>query len=608
MRRSAAPTPTGGRIPDPSDATSTKPPHQGDGSVEAVERFPCSSRELAGSSASGRAVSHPQGESRDECHAEHSTTLLFERAAGVGGNGTPAHQAGPARTESHVMKNAKPIAIHLDRLASALAGQGIDLKRHQLLEVAAAAFGHRTSNETSRLAEAGDLTPPSAQPIGRLDLGSDSVVLVRDAATDLPYAIASGFLADMGDDRTRHFAPTPYGGLADLRRVAVSEIPLLTQPPHRSALPAAEDWLAIAQTGYGFDGHTYFREGTAAGLATEIASWCVEHWDDARTHGHDVPDREQRKRLSDLEVVRIYFEAMATRECLLMEGHESLTDIVEAIREGIVDEGSAPPAAPTAKAVTDGRFRAYPRTASPYDMPEETDYLSSHDTLEAAIAACEANRAQCQDAAVADYVSRRFWRASWSWTAQDMTDPVDPDLTTFTLSATDLTQDKLSDELERIGEMVGQGYVEGETMNRGWWSRTLSENAKDAAMREDESDDDGDDVVDGNEGGCVRCGCDLDADGFCTDEDTCPFSDYSQDDPAGWAGHPQMDDGTDVQWAPPEGVTPLRAARIQHAVLVCFENGLIDERNAALRLHRRLGFPMSRARSIVEGSDKGANR
>lgn len=498
------------------------------------------------------------------------------------------------------MKNAKPIAIHLDRLASALALQGVDLRRSQILEVAAAAFGHRSSNETSKLSEAGDITPASAQPIGRVGTGPDAVVIVRDAATDLPYAIAQTFLDGLEDDRSRYFAPTPYGGLADLRRVAVSEIPQLTQPPHRSAVSLTEDWRAIVQTGYGFDGHTYFRDSTAAGLATEIASWCVEYWDDARTHGRDVPDREQRRRLSDLEVIRIYFEAMATRECLLMEGHESLTDIVEAIRQGIIDEASAPSAAPTAKPVVDGRYRAYPRTTSPYEMPHEADYLSSHDTLEEAIAACEANRAEYQDAAVADYVSRRFWSASWSWTPREMVDPADPDLTTFTLSATDLTQDELSDELGRIGEMVGQGYVEGETMNRGWWSRTLSEKAKDAAMR----DDDGN----GNDGECVRCGCDLDADGFCTDEDTCPFSDYPQDNPAGWSGHPQMDDGADVQWALPEGITALRAARIQHAVLLCFENGIVDEREAALRLHRRLGFPMSRARNIVEGSDKGANR
>lgn len=497
------------------------------------------------------------------------------------------------------MKNAKPIAIHLDRLASALADQGVSLQRSQLLQVAAAAFGHRTSNETSRLAESGALTPPSAQPIGRLDLGADSVVVMRDAATDLPYAVASSFLADMGHDRSHHFAPTPYGGLADLRRVAVSEIPLLSVPGARGGPDGDEEWLAVVQTGYGFHGHTFFRESTAADLATEIASWCVEHWEDAETYGHDVPTRMQRKRLSDLEVIRIYFEAMAARECLLMEGQESLTDILETIGQGILQPASTTSACPPSKPLSDGRFRAYPRTSTYYDMPLESDYLSSHDTLEDAIAACEANRSDGQDAAVSDYVSRRFWRASYSWTPQEMVEPADPDLTTFNLSATDLTQDELSDELERIGGMIGQGYVEGETMNRGWWTRTLSEKAKDAAMH--------DEMGEGEHGECGRCGCDLDEDGFCTDE-TCPFSDYGQDDPRGWSGHPDRDDGRDIVWEPPVGMTPLRAARIQHAILVAYENGIVDEHDAALRLHRRLGFGMSTARAIVEGSDKGANR
>jgi hypothetical protein len=429
------------------------------------------------------------------------------------------------------MKNAKPIAIHLDRLAAALALQGVDLKRHQLLEVAAAAFGHRSSNETSKLSEAGEITPPSAQPIGRLGSGPDGVVIVRDAATDLPYAIAQTFLDGMADDRSRHFAPTPYGGLADLRRVAVSEIPLITRPMPADLGIEGTEWRAVIQTGYGFHGHTFFHERTAAALASEIASWCVEYWDDARTHGSGIPDRDQRQRLSDLEVVQTYFEAMATRECLIMEGQESLTDVVDAIRQGILDEGS-PPAVPATKTVLDGRYRAYPRTVNAYDMPTESDYLSSHDTLEEAIAACEANRGRHQDAAVADYVSRRFWRASYSWTPQDMIADPDPELTTFSLSATDLLQHELSDELQRIGEMIGEGYVEGETRNRGWWTRTLSEKAK------------RDDMSDGEHGQCRRCDSPLDVDGHCTDE-TCPFSDCDQDDAAGWSGHPEMDPDAD---------------------------------------------------------------
>ncbi|MFZ3481703.1 hypothetical protein [Sphingomonas sp. 3-13AW] len=368
------------------------------------------------------------------------------------------------------MKNAKPIAIHLDRLAAALAEQGVALKRSQLLEVAAAAFGHRASNETSKLSATGVLTPPSAQPIGRIDLGEDSVMLVRDAGTDLPYAIAQSFLDAVADDRSKHFAPTPYGGLADLRRVAISEV-----PPLSAGVPVArddEDWRAVIQTGYGFHGHTFFHANSASALATEIASWCVEHWDSARDRDPHLPSRAGRSRLTDLEVIQGYFEAFASIECLLMEDQESLTDIIEALRNGIAEEGAPRPAVARSDAfVRDGRFRAYPRTSQPSDMPEEKDYLSSHDTLAEAIAACQANAAEYQDSAVADHVARKYWRASYGWKPQDMPELAvsdNPDITTFHLDAKDLVQNELADELRRLGDMIDDGYNQGETKNRGW--------------------------------------------------------------------------------------------------------------------------------------------
>jgi len=39
---------------------------------------------------------------------------------------------------------------------------------------------------------------------------------------------------------------------------------------------------------------------------------------------------------------------------------------------------------------------------------------------------------------------------------------------------------------------------------------------------------------------CQRCDSPLDSAGYCTDE-TCPFSDYKQDDKRGWSGHPDRD-------------------------------------------------------------------
>jgi hypothetical protein len=39
---------------------------------------------------------------------------------------------------------------------------------------------------------------------------------------------------------------------------------------------------------------------------------------------------------------------------------------------------------------------------------------------------------------------------------------------------------------------------------------------------------------------CQRCGSDLSAGGYCTDE-TCPFREHKQDCEAGWSGHPERD-------------------------------------------------------------------
>jgi hypothetical protein len=495
------------------------------------------------------------------------------------------------------MKNAKPIAIHLDRLAAALVAQGVDLRRHQILEIASQAFGHRASNETSKLSETGAMTPPSAQPIGRIDLGADSVMLVRDAATDLPYAIAQRFLDEVADDRSRQFAPTPYGGLADLRRAAASEVAPLAVGAAPIA-PSGEEWRAVVQTGYGFHGHVFFHGTSAFDLASEVASWCVEHWDSARGRNPGLPSPAARARLTDLEVVQAYFEAWAGEECLLMEEQESLTDVIEALRRGMTDQGARPEATPAVSRapVCDGRFRAYPRTSQIVDMPEEKDYLSSHDTLEAAIAVCEANRGEHHDAAVADHVARQYWRASYGWKPRAMPELAvssDPDVTTFHLDATDLLQYELGDELRRLGEMVDQGYREGQTMRGGWWWRILS----DKAARD--ADDDGE------RGECQRCGSPLDVDGLCTDE-TCPFSDHQQDDEGGWSGHPERDPEARTRYAPPEGMTPLRATRIQYAILHAMENGIIDRDDAASRLQRRLGFDETTSRAIVDGDEDGA--
>ena len=502
----------------------------------------------------------------------------------------PRILAGLALTESLLMKNQKPIAIHLDRLAIALKAQGVTLERHQLLEVAASAFGHRNSNETSKLSQQGALTPPSAQPIARVDLGDDSILIARDAATGLPYGIAQRFLEEVSTDRSKQFSPTPYGGIADLRRVALSETPVLTRP----AGEPSGNWLAIVQTGYGHSGHIFFDYSTADMLATEIAAWCVEHWEGARNRNKSLP--ETTSNLTDLEVIRFYFEAWAGEECLIMEGQESLSDVIETLRNGILNKVGRSSFDQTRP--SDGRYRAYPATQNMSEMPLEQDYISSHDTLEAAIAACNAGKKEYHDSAVADHISRQYWRASSDWAPQSMPELArseDPDITTFHLDAKNLLQYEVADEMRRIADMVDDGYNQGDTKNRGWWWLSLSEKG----LRDARSD--------GNHGSCARCDSSLDVDGFCSDE-SCPFSDYKQDDPRGWSGHPEMDPEMGYRFTPPPGITALRAARIQHAILSALENGIIDKEEAVSRLSARLGFSKTLAQAIVDGEHDGASQ
>lgn len=127
------------------------------------------------------------------------------------------------------MKNITP-AI-LDRLEAALSKQRVKLKRNRLLEVAAAAFGFRNSNEFTAAAADRDLpTLAVAAPIGRISLpGGESVVLVRDELADAPYAIDETFLEQVvAEERRERIGISPYGHLIDLSPALDAQIPTIT--------------------------------------------------------------------------------------------------------------------------------------------------------------------------------------------------------------------------------------------------------------------------------------------------------------------------------------------------------------------------------------------
>lgn len=118
----------------------------------------------------------------------------------------------------------RPTAIHLDRLAQALSRHGVELKRHQLLDVAANAFGYRNDNEFT----AAKVAAPLAEPIGTIQILGATIVLARDAVSDAVFAVEEAFLEQVSlEVRAETYVPTPYGHLADVSRLLDEQLPNL---------------------------------------------------------------------------------------------------------------------------------------------------------------------------------------------------------------------------------------------------------------------------------------------------------------------------------------------------------------------------------------------
>jgi hypothetical protein len=180
----------------------------------------------------------------------------------------------------------RTLPVHLDRLETALAAKGVRLKRHSLLEVAAAAFGYHSQNQLAAAAKAGDLDPPPARPLGSANLAGHRLVLLEDAQ-GRPFAMDADVLA--AREKTDAFVSTPYGGLADLRHLG--EI---------APLPAAGTTLshyAAISHEYGAD---LYQDATEEGLNRQIADWCRGFWQSENTPG-------SFEGLSDEAVIEAYF-------------------------------------------------------------------------------------------------------------------------------------------------------------------------------------------------------------------------------------------------------------------------------------------------------------
>ncbi|MFZ3481699.1 hypothetical protein [Sphingomonas sp. 3-13AW] len=181
----------------------------------------------------------------------------------------------------------RTLPIHLERLDAALKAKGVSLKRHNLIEVAAAAFGYHNENQFTAAAKTGDLDPVPARGLGLITAAGRQMVMLEDEK-GRPFAIDATII--QAKDKANAFVTTPYGGLVDLR--------CLEDRSELSGAAASRLHFATVTHEYGAN---LFWAPTEEGLKREIADWCREYWS-----AESVPGSYEG--LSDDEVCEAYFE------------------------------------------------------------------------------------------------------------------------------------------------------------------------------------------------------------------------------------------------------------------------------------------------------------
>lgn len=131
------------------------------------------------------------------------------------------------------------LRFHLNGLATALATHGVELKRHQLLDIAASAFGFRNSNVLTAAAKDGALDAPTVTPLCVVDLPTgETIAVVRDPSSGAPFGIDLSFIEHKADDGSQSdplLVPAPYGHIVDLRVLRDNS---LSDMPHLGASTA----------------------------------------------------------------------------------------------------------------------------------------------------------------------------------------------------------------------------------------------------------------------------------------------------------------------------------------------------------------------------------
>lgn len=125
------------------------------------------------------------------------------------------------------MTSINTTSVVIDRLADALAREGVSLKRHQLIKVAARAFGYRNEHYMQAAHAAGEMSAPAPGMKGYDDHG---LAVLHDPLADLSFAMD----VSAASERSARWTISPYGNILDvsaLKRPRPHDAPAGSEPP-----------------------------------------------------------------------------------------------------------------------------------------------------------------------------------------------------------------------------------------------------------------------------------------------------------------------------------------------------------------------------------------
>lgn len=224
------------------------------------------------------------------------------------------------------------VRLHLSRLGEALGKQGIKMKRSNLLQLCAAAFGYHNSNELTAADKRGDLKLEKADHLGVITMqGLPDLMLVRDPVANAIYAVQDDSAAHVHDQHKTALVVSPYGNLLRLEMPASPTILTHTEPRRQLLLNPSQTITIYAANVDHRHGQNSYCALTKAQLDDQIAEYCRENWSEIDIH-QDPPD-------SASDTIERYFDV--SDEVLTWSEPTTLT--LPATGVGILaDDGASP--------------------------------------------------------------------------------------------------------------------------------------------------------------------------------------------------------------------------------------------------------------------------